>query len=1119
MDPLALVDIRAGTESVQQSYGSGYLLGPRLVLTARHVVFRKGRVLPRISVRIGSPGGAEKPLRRRARLCWPTVDASAGAQMTADPDTDQPESTGVGSVRSRREVEGLESEGGFDGALDVALLSLTEPVPFAGEVRWGRPIGTRRPAYEGLGFPLLAEDENGRREVEQLGGTLPPLATGPLNTVVLDQTTAPRSRRHGVRAWAGVSGTAVFCRDGAGRHLLVGVVVEDVGEFENRRLLAAPVWRFCTSLRFAELVEEHTGHPPVVEPVELAGSLDCRLTPLTARTPGSLLAGAAETVAFRGRLEELAALAAWRDGSDPAVSVVLVTGEGGAGKSRLAREFLRQSRESGWAVGLAEEARLVDDRPARRVPDEKEQETRARRLVERLGDCTAPALVATDYAEAHPVFADTLISGLADASRQLPRRVLLLARSEGVWWRNLAEELGSAARLLPLGSLSTGTAARRATYISSVTWLARGLQELPEPVEERRPPTGWPDIARRLATAPPALDDTAGNALTLQMTALLDLMQTAAGTGPVPDSTPEQRLAEHERGYLHRSAEARGLLADNALADATATDRARRRRQGLRALDRSLAAAILLGPCGAKTTRQIGALADQRHSEDVADWLASLYPAPADQPLTLGQVQPDRLAEHLLGGILTETHGSRTTDATKTGGIPEKRVHADLLPSIAPLVRTLDAAQTALFALARTAVHEPFRMVLDQEIRRLIADHPDPFAAAAPLLATVPAHRAPLLDGLRDLAGRDPTALNIQAWRANDSLPEGPVSLAFFSASVAGVLSGLFADLAERDGDAYLPALALALNNEGIRLAEVGRHEEALAVSARALTHYRDIVDRGGMRVRPDLLTVVNNHAVRLAETGRLREALEVSDEGVRLSRELNRDGDAYLPELAGALNNHAVRLAENDRQEQAMEASEEALGYYRELVARSRNTYLPGLAMALNNHAVRLSENDHDEKALPPSEEALGYYRELVARSRNTYLPDLAMALNNHAVRLLENARPEEARPLSNQAVVLARELSESIPGAHLHDLAQSLIVSGYASVEAGDFRAAVAPLVEAKALLSQLPTPDRDLDDMAIGFLRAALAAAPSGVSGEYRAVAGEEVPEWMRQSAEND
>ncbi|WAX79822.1 hypothetical protein [Streptomyces sp. KMM 9044] len=297
MDPLALVDVRAGTESVQQSFGSGYLLGPRLVSTARHVVFREDRVLPCVSVWIGSPGADEKPPRRRARLCWPTADADTGRGKAV---------------------------GGFDGALDVALLELTEPVHCPGEVRWGRTVGTRRPAYEGLGFPLLAEDEYGRREVEQLGGTLPPLATGVLDTMVLDQTTAPRPRPRGARAEA--SGTAVFCGDGAGRHLLVGVVVEDVGEFENRRPLAAPAWRFCTDARFAELVEEHTGSPPVVEPVEPAGSLGCRVTPLTARTPGSLLAAAAETVAFRGRREELATLAAWRDGGDPAVSVVLVTG-------------------------------------------------------------------------------------------------------------------------------------------------------------------------------------------------------------------------------------------------------------------------------------------------------------------------------------------------------------------------------------------------------------------------------------------------------------------------------------------------------------------------------------------------------------------------------------------------------------------------------------------------------------------------------------------------------------------------------------------------------------------------------------------------------------------------
>ncbi|MFG2651196.1 trypsin-like serine protease, partial [Streptomyces sp. NPDC048436] len=780
MDALRLADIRAGTDARAESCGSGYLVGPRLVLTAHHVIARGGEVWPRIEVRIGHIGH-NAPTRVGARVCWPAV----GGDPVTGP-----------------------------GAWDVALLELDRPVEREQPVRWGQPVGTRPLEYTGMGFPLLAEYEDSVRGVEQLGGTIPPLATGVGGAFVLDQIAGPRLRASGERAWDGVSGAAVFCQG-----LLVGVVVKDDEQFENRRLHATAVWRFAREPRFVELVRKQTGALPLVEPVELAGSLDCRMAPVTARTPGSLLAAAAEAVAFHGRHGELTELTAWRD-DGPSVSVKLVTGEGGQGKSRLARRFCQASREAGWVAGLTEPARAVDERAARGLLHERQQEASARLLAEQLADSTVAALVVCDYAEVHPVFVDTLVSALAERPGQRPVRVLLLSRARGAWWQDLTALLGPAASSLPLEALSTGDAAQHEAYTAAVAELAGALEHLPQPPIGQAPVAPWSALANRLMSDPPAFIGD-GNALTSQMIALLDLLQSASGVTRVTDESPERRLVEHERDYLRRTAAGKGLLAAGVLSTATATNR--RRRQALQALDRALAGAILLGPCDPYTARRVGELATHDHADDVVDWLGTLYPPPPGQRLATGPIQPDRLAEHLLGGILTDTNHFND------------QVHAALLPQIGTLTGELQSAQSVLFALVRTAAHRPFHDVVGQGITQLITGCPDPFAAAAPLLATVPGHRRLLLDSLHQLAKDDPSALPTQVWRASAILPRTSVSLAFFSAAVTEILTELFAHLARDNRGAYLPDLAMSLNNHAVRLAEVGRREAAMPVSEEAV--------------------------------------------------------------------------------------------------------------------------------------------------------------------------------------------------------------------------------------------------------------------------------------------
>ncbi|MEV6956893.1 trypsin-like peptidase domain-containing protein [Streptomyces sp. NPDC051183] len=228
MDPARLVDVRAGTEQESRSSGSGYLISPHLVLTARHVVAdAHGRSWPRFEVRIGHPRHGT-PVRRTAVLCWPDLTAGADSPVA-----------------------------------DAALLRLDEPIDVGGPpVRWGRPEGHDALDYNGIGFPLLARYGD-VPHVEQLRGQLPPLATGPQRYYVLDQQAAPRAdSASGRRPWSGASGTAVFCRG-----LLVGVVVCDDREFDHRRLHALPAEAFVGQSAFAELVQRDTGTTPRVEPV------------------------------------------------------------------------------------------------------------------------------------------------------------------------------------------------------------------------------------------------------------------------------------------------------------------------------------------------------------------------------------------------------------------------------------------------------------------------------------------------------------------------------------------------------------------------------------------------------------------------------------------------------------------------------------------------------------------------------------------------------------------------------------------------------------------------------------------------------------------------------------
>ena len=84
------------------------------------------------------------------------------------------------------------------------------------------------------------------------------------------------------------------------------------------------------------------------------------------------------------------------------------------------------------------------------------------------------------------------------------------------------------------------------------------------------------------------------------------------------------------------------------------------------------------------------------------------------------------------------------------------------------------------------------------------------------------------------------------------------------------------------------------------RLADLGRREEALAAIEQAAGIYRQLAQARPDAFLPDLAMSLNNQSNRLAGLGRREEALAAVEEAVSIYRQLAQARpDAFLPDLA----------------------------------------------------------------------------------------------------------------------------------------------------------------------------------------------------------------------------
>ncbi|MFN2494617.1 MAG: tetratricopeptide repeat protein, partial [Pseudonocardiaceae bacterium] len=793
-----------------------------------------------------------------------------------------------------------------------------------------------------------------------------------------------------------------------------------------------------------------------------------RRVPRSHQLPSYLLDPQREVVPYRPRLDEQRRLDDWRDGVEEPVSVLLVSGPAGHGKTRLAGHFAFTSYQCGWVVsqGAQRTSRLRTGAAGQHILD--------------LG---RPLLVVVDHAEHWRLAVLTqLVENLALDYPERRVRVLLLARSVPSLWPMLAAALhhGGAhlARPVELGEFIE-PAGRAQAFAEAAAAFALQLQ-----VPQRPPPPE--DLT--------AADY--GSPLTLHMAALAAVC-AAEQAQPLPD---RQDLSRFLLGYERRHWNAPSVDGHGPSPEV---------------IEQVVLLATLLGPfaglaAGQTLLRQAGLADDPAEAARLVMAHERLYPSEPPQPSdpvssarattgarattkqTLVPLRPDWFGEDFVGQYLTRApHTAQMLAELLTVGAPAPPARRCLAVLAAAAPRHPAAAAT-LFTLLRDRPN--LAAQVSATVLQLVVDHaPDDVAEAVD--EALPRFSSELRQPAYHLAQRLYAALPADAPASRRAarltiLGHRLTALGDKSGALAPTREavGLYRWLAETEPDAYLPDLALALSNLGGLLAAMGDRSGSLAPIWQAVGIYRQLAEAEPDAHLPGLALALSTLGGRLVEVGDKRGALAFSQEVVQIRRRLaEAEPEAYLPDLALALSNLGERLPAVGDKSGALAPTREAVDIYQRLAGAEPVAHLPHLAKVLSNLGARLAAVGDKSGALAPTWEAVDIYRRLAEAEPDAYLPDLAVALNNLGVGLAAVGDKHDAQAASREAVEINRRLAETEPAAYLPNLANSLWARAWIGADGDDELAdALAAVDEAVGIYSSLA---ERLPAVFVGYLLAAL------------------------------
>ena len=532
---------------------------------------------------------------------------------------------------------------------------------------------------------------------------------------------------------------------------------------------------------------------------------------------------------YRG-LKEWAVGTAKSPGGKPDVSVAVLTGAGGAGKTRMAAQLCHDLEVLGWYTGFA---------PAKSAMGNDE--------LTYLAELTTELLIVVDYAEeSRQEQLAALLRALR--GRRSPTRIVLTARGIDSWWEDFREDLESDGIQLGQG-------------------LVKELEPRPDPVLlYRQAVRGFSKVINGVNPPEVAIPEHAGDtALDIVLRAWLAVVDDSG----MQDPQSERSVERGARSARASNPNARDSLYDRVLRLELNRWRTFPELQDISLIHlRRIAATLsLLAPDASQVDDVLSRLPEWRNEHlrrsRVAELMSTtLLRSAGDGGISL---RPDPVAEHLIlsvfGDELDQVDAVLPGDPLEVPGISEPDASE---ATVTRAVMLGQQAQDLSQVITRAASQ-------DRESAVRLAHHvlkacPHLWSSA---LEVALAQGGPFAHALEQLieSGAELPCEEIQS-----AIPLGHSTLR----GVALAAMQRMGDPSERDP----VKRAIYLDHLANRLSDAGRSVEALEVAQEAAGLYRDLVEVSPAAYTPDLAMSLNNLALILSEEGQYEEALNVFTEG-----------------------------------------------------------------------------------------------------------------------------------------------------------------------------------------------------------------------------------------------
>lgn len=731
--------------------------------------------------------------------------------------------------------------------------------------------------------------------------------------------------------------------------------------------------------RTSEIVQEITEQasattmsvPPEVEPLLIprrqwrwgAGMADSQL-----------LRAEEELLPFDIRRQpEVDKLTDWAMDHGRPITVRLITGEGGQGKTRLAIHVSQQFRKEGWHSGFLDSSLEPDRMPL---------------LWRDLRQLNQPIVIVVDYAETRQVAFLALLKAALQNPIDKPVRILLLARNGGEWWDNLPVTNSFYEGLLN-GPATTGPFELPPLYAQQ---------------QDRQQAFG--DALRAFADTlqvdnpvivPELVGDQFQRPLFVQMAALLALY----GERPTTIQGLTKALLNHERRYWI------GLLASFNWPD-----------PGERA-EQLLALATLAGGFATPKSAQVSWSAAGGPSLTTGEFnlmfrrLATLYPGTQG----LQALRPDLLGEALVAQALL-------------------RPDADiLLDAVLNSSATQDVRRNALTVLARMSseradIQETVVTVLARRLENCAAEL---VSVSAETHGRLP-ELAELAFELLSLAMKNKVAGTLKQALPYQSLQLARLSCVVFGHLAERARQRL--EQKPNNADRSYE-YARALDRYGSSLFYAGKYEQSLQSSHATVLLMRKLVARDRNRYEAAHAACLFNYATDLATMGQDEAALTYDREALEVRDRLwKRDPNVYEAAYAQSLDHYGNRLAAVGEHQEALSKAKHGVEIYQKLATINPGRFEDDYAGILNNYCVRLSDMGHLQEALRCAHMGLEIRDRLREKNPDRFEPDYAQSLGNYAACLNDMGHPAEALACARDLQTILERLVQKQPQRFSPDL-----------------------------------------------------------------------------------